>query len=345
MRGLCPSALTLGTLLWTLMVGRQVRAADMPDQGAATPKYHERCHRGELTKRAELKRLQDFVAGQQQKGGPVDPTIHVQIRVLQQEIANWAQNPGVVACEEEEAKKEAESRRLKPPSADEMAAMGSTFAAAKQVLATFDEPPKPPTACRGQAEALQQVVDLETAPDRGTVEHAKRLLGLQDDWNAARRRLDDCEAEAEDSAKAATATAPQRKDPPTSRRSFAVVAACLGVSDDVAGQSKQKMRDGSVVMLQQAQAKTMTLLHLDRRDVVQGAVVLVQQGGDLEAGAKLYFKLGACLTGLDRAQVAKALLQPELAKFGGAYFRTVKTTIAKFAIAWTEREARELAKD
>ena len=102
--------------------------------------------------------------------------------------------------------------------------------------------------------------------------------------------------------------------------------------------------DGAVEMISFDIAKLTMLLRLDKRDVVQGGVVLAQTGSNLEMAARVYFSLGSCLTGLDKRQVSQVLLSPQLAKLGGAYFRTVKTSVAKFAIAWTESDVKELAK-
>ena len=129
----------------------------------------------------------------------------------------------------------------------------------------------------------------------------------------------------------------------TSRRQAKTAFACLYSTGYPFKPSRLNSSDGAVMMMSDDETKVSLLMSLDRRDVVQGAVVVVQRGGDLAAGATLYFALGSCLTGLDKAQVARALLQPALAKVGGAFFRTVKTTSAKFAVAWTESDVRELA--
>lgn len=131
----------------------------------------------------------------------------------------------------------------------------------------------------------------------------------------------------------------------STRRAHRTAATCLEANGvTMTSQRMMTAPDGAVEMVSFDVEKVSMLLHMDKRDVVQGAVVLVQAGGDLEQAARIYFALGHCLAGVSKAQVSQTLLTPLLAKLGGAFFRTVKTSIAKFAIAWTERDVKELAK-
>lgn len=131
----------------------------------------------------------------------------------------------------------------------------------------------------------------------------------------------------------------------SSRRARRTAAACLEANGlTVTSQRTMPASDGAVEMVSFDVQNVSMLLRLDKQNIVQGAVVLVQAGGDLHQAARIYFALGNCLTGVSKAQVSQTLLTPLLAKLGGAFFRTVKTSIAKFAIAWTESDVKELAK-
>lgn len=198
--------------------------------------------------------------------------------------------------------------------------------------------------------ARASAVDCEKA--LADQEDAERRSAAQSRADIARWAAEEDEAEA--AAKRRAAAARRRavaaadhgtaSTPSSGHRAYRAAMVCLEANGLNMTSQRMTAHDGAVEMISFDIAKLTMLLRLDKRDVVQGGVVLAQTGSNLEMAARVYFSLGSCLTGLDKRQVSQVLLSPQLAKLGGAYFRTVKTSVAKFAIAWTESDVKELAK-
>jgi hypothetical protein len=351
----CRATLLLPLLLPLLLGAGADEGGDAQQQQPGQPQHHERCFRGEEMKKAELKRLEDFVAEQRAKpDGRVDSSVLVQIRALKWELANLAQHPAVVQCEVEESQADAAAvaaeqelaerakdsvptkyrdcyRRVELAVADVRRYIGAprqtadTKAQIDSAMRTFREAQGVAFACSHPEASPEGMTPEQRGARQATIDHERYVAE------------DDAAEKATAKRRAAAASSL------TSRRQAKTAFACLYSTGYPFKPSRLNSSDGAVMMMSDDETKVSLLMSLDRRDVVQGAVVVVQRGGDLAAGATLYFALGSCLTGLDKAQVARALLQPALAKVGGAFFRTVKTTSAKFAVAWTESDVRELA--
>lgn len=127
------------------------------------------------------------------------------------------------------------------------------------------------------------------------------------------------------------------------RRSFSALAACMEKFKVAMSSDRIKAVDGSVVAVSWERARAALMLQLDQSDQVRGAVMIIQQSGELQHGITVFGMLGNCLTGAERRTIILSLLSERVTSLNGAYFYHQGTERTHtLAVAFTERDVRRL---
>ena len=127
-------------------------------------------------------------------------------------------------------------------------------------------------------------------------------------------------------------------------RDFKATTACLDSHNIETKSTRIPASNGAVKIFNWESAKATLMISLTPSDIVKGAVMVVQPGGELTSAVTVFSILGGCLLGVDRKLVTLTFLKPGVSSLGGAYFTHTEGRVTQMAMAWTKEDVRRLAK-